>query len=181
MPYRSFSGSPTYYLSLGLCCCCYIQEVVSCTNAFKATSHILSIVASVKLYVKAFDLLGLKFCAGQKRYGFICILLHADIQLCQHHLLKMFSFIHCIILASLSKKSGVHSFVDLSQGLQFSSIDPHVCFYANTKLFYCYSSILKLEIRDGDASRSFFVRIVLGLLAYVFHMKLRIVFTKSVK
>ena len=147
----------------------------------QATSHFLLYQVSVTRFIlRSLIHLDLSLVQGN-RYGLICILIHVNKQLCQHHLLKMFSFIHCIILASLSKKSGVHSFVDLSQGLQFSSIDPHVCFYANTKLFYCYSSILKLEIRDGDASRSFFVRIVLGLLAYVFHMKLRIVFTKSVK
>ena len=37
------------------------------------------------------------------RYVSICILIHADIQLCQHNLLKMLSIIHFIILASLSK------------------------------------------------------------------------------
>ena len=33
------------------------------------------------------------------RYGSICIPLHVDIQICQHQLLKMQSFLHCIILA----------------------------------------------------------------------------------
>ncbi|KAL6089503.1 hypothetical protein STEG23_016298 [Scotinomys teguina] len=37
------------------------------------------------------------------KYGLICILRHVDIQLYQHHLLKMPSFFHCIILASLMK------------------------------------------------------------------------------
>ena len=39
----------------------------------------------------------------EDKYGSICILLHFDFQLFQHHLLKMLSFSHCIILASLSK------------------------------------------------------------------------------
>ena len=37
------------------------------------------------------------------RYGSICNLLHVGIQLCNHHLLKILSFFHCTILASLSK------------------------------------------------------------------------------
>ena len=37
------------------------------------------------------------------RYGSTFILLQVDIQLCQHHLLKMLSFFHCIPLAPLSK------------------------------------------------------------------------------
>ena len=40
---------------------------------------------------------------GGNRYGSICILLHVNIQLCQHHLLKMLFFFYCTILASLSK------------------------------------------------------------------------------
>ncbi|CAO2631641.1 hypothetical protein LEMLEM_LOCUS21397, partial [Lemmus lemmus] len=37
--------------------------------------------------------LDLSFVHGD-RYGFIFILLHVDIQLCQHHLLNMLSFFH---------------------------------------------------------------------------------------
>ena len=37
------------------------------------------------------------------RNEFICILLHTDIQLDQHHLLKMLSLFHCIVLVYLSK------------------------------------------------------------------------------
>ena len=37
------------------------------------------------------------------RYGSIDFLLHEDTQLVQHHLLKILSFSHCIVLASLSK------------------------------------------------------------------------------
>ena len=54
--------------------------------------------------------LDLSFVHGD-RYGFIYILLQDGIQICQHHLLKILSFFHCIILASLSK-SGVHRCVD---------------------------------------------------------------------
>jgi hypothetical protein len=46
--------------------------------------------------------LDLSFVWGDK-YGSTCILLHADIQLVQHHLLKMLSLFHCVVLAFLSK------------------------------------------------------------------------------
>jgi hypothetical protein len=44
--------------------------------------------------------LELTFMVGD-RYGSIYIFLHTGIQLDQHHLLKMRSFVHCIFLASL--------------------------------------------------------------------------------
>ena len=37
------------------------------------------------------------------RYGWIRILLHDNLQLCQHHLLKTLSFFHWMVLAPLSK------------------------------------------------------------------------------
>ena len=46
--------------------------------------------------------LDLSFMQGDK-YGSVYVLLHADIQLYQHNLLKMLSFFHCMVLASLSK------------------------------------------------------------------------------
>ena len=46
--------------------------------------------------------LDLTFVYGDN-YESICILLHDGIQLCQYHLLKMFSFFYWMILASLSK------------------------------------------------------------------------------
>jgi hypothetical protein len=53
----------------------------------------------------------------------------------------------------------------LFPGLSFYSIDQPVCFYANTMfcfvlfvcLFYYYCSVVQLEIRDGDTSRSSFI------------------------
>jgi hypothetical protein len=46
--------------------------------------------------------LDLSFVQGHKN-GSIHILLHDNGQLCQHHLLKMLSFIHWVVLAPLSK------------------------------------------------------------------------------
>ncbi|KAL6094026.1 hypothetical protein STEG23_003930 [Scotinomys teguina] len=42
-------------------------------------------------YIEVFDPLGLEFVHGN-RYGSILYLLHIDIELCQHHLLKILSF-----------------------------------------------------------------------------------------
>ena len=77
--------------------------------------------------------LDLSFVHGD-RYGSIFILLEVDIQLCQHHLLKMFSFFHCVLLAPLSKIRCLQV-CGLILGSLIHSIGKHLCFYANTKLF----------------------------------------------
>ena len=56
----------------------------------------------VRLMLRSLIHLDLIFVHGDK-YGSTFILLQVDIQLCQHHLLKMLSFFHCIPLAPLSK------------------------------------------------------------------------------
>ena len=70
-------------------------------------SSVLPTFSSIRFSVAGFMLrplihLDLSFVHGD-RYGPIFILLHVDIQLCQHHLLNMFSFFHFIFFASLSK------------------------------------------------------------------------------
>ena len=72
---------------------------------------------------------------------------NAYIQLCQHHLLKRF-FFHGIIFGSLSSIK----YVNLCVGLLLESIDQCVCFYANAVFFPYYSSLLEIEIKDGDTS-----------------------------
>ena len=57
---------------------------------------------SLSSYTEVFDTLDLSFVQGDK-YGSICILLHADIQLDQHHLLKMLSFFHYMVLTFFVK------------------------------------------------------------------------------
>jgi len=70
---------------------------------FETLAHFFSISLSVSglmwISLIHFDL---SFVHGDKN-GSICILLHADLQLNQHHLLKMLSFFHWMILAPLSK------------------------------------------------------------------------------
>ena len=125
-------------------------------------SRLFPTFSSIRFTVSGFMLrslihLNLSFVQGD-RYGSIFILLHADIQLDQHHLLKMLSFIRCIFLASLAE-SCVHRHLDLLLGLQFDSIDKPVCFYANIMwgFFYYYCFEEQFEIRDGDASGSYFI------------------------
>ena len=74
-------------------------------------SSVLPAISSVKFSVVGFMLwslihLDLSFVHGE-RYGSIFILLHVDIQLCQHHLVNMLSFFHLIFFASLSKIRGL--------------------------------------------------------------------------
>ena len=58
----------------------------------------------VKFILRSLIHLVLRFVHGD-RYGSTFILLQVDIQLCQHRLLKMLSFFHCILLAPLLKTS----------------------------------------------------------------------------
>jgi hypothetical protein len=83
------------------------------------------------------------------------IYIHADIQLGQHHLLKMLSFFHCLVLA-FCKISSVHRCVDLFQDLWFNSTHQTVSISIPCS-FYYYCSVVQLEIRDGDISRSSFI------------------------
>lgn len=57
------------------------------------------------------------------KYGFICSLLHADIQLDYRHLLKMLSFLLFCVSGFFikKKKTGVHRGMDLYLSLQFDS------------------------------------------------------------
>ena len=81
------------------------------------------------------------------RYGHTCILLHANIQIDQYHLLKMPSFFHCRFLTSLSK-TNVHRYVGLCQGLLFHYNCELVKFIVNIvklvilpKVFYMLNTI----------------------------------------
>lgn len=51
--------------------------------------------------------------------------------------------------------------------LQFDFIEPYVCFYVNTMLFYYSISVVQFEVRDGDSScSSFIVQDWLAILNY---------------
>jgi hypothetical protein len=63
------------------------------------SSSRFSVCSSMLRSLIHFDL---SFVQGD-RYISICILLHADIQLEQHYLLKTLSFFHCMVSNSLPK------------------------------------------------------------------------------
>ena len=102
------------------------------------SSRLLPTFCSIRFSVSGFTLrslihLDLNFVQGD-RYGSICILLHADIQLDQHHLLKMFSLFHCMSWFLCQ----IQVCVCLFLGLCFDSIDQPVCFYTKTmQVFVC--------------------------------------------
>ena len=79
-------------------------------------SSVLPTFSSMRFSVVDFMLrslihLNLSFVHGD-RYGSIFILLHVDIQLCQHYLLNMLSFCHFIFFGFFCQKSGIHRYVD---------------------------------------------------------------------
>jgi len=90
----------------------------------------------------------------EDKNGTICILLHADLQLNLHHLLKMLFFFHWMVLAPLSSD---HRCVGSFLGLQFYSIDLPVCLCTNTMWLYHCCSVVYLEVRDGNSPGSSFI------------------------
>jgi hypothetical protein len=99
--------------------------------------------------------LDLTFIQGNK-YGSICILLHADIHLSQHHLLKTLSF-SIVWFWLLCQKSSVHMYVLLFLGLWFNCIDQPVWFYTNTMQILSPSYCSTSWGQDSDSSKSSFI------------------------
>ena len=84
-------------LSQCLCYCCCIQEVISSVNVFKNTSHFIFYQVQWNLIcVKVLIHLILRFLHCD-RYESICIFLHVNIQLHQHHLLNRLAFFLFIV------------------------------------------------------------------------------------
>jgi hypothetical protein len=111
--------------------------------------------------------LDLRFVQGDK-HGLIYILLHADHQLNQHHLLKILSFFHWMLLF-LCQKSSVHGCVGLFLVLRFYTfIYLHVSVPIPCSFFVClfvclfvlffnhHCSVVQLEVRDCDSSSNFY-------------------------
>ena len=117
------------------------------------------------------------------KYGSICICLHADCQLDLHHLLKVLSFFHCMILVSLSKIKGpqVYGFI-LGSSILFHWLTC-LCNILIPCNFYHNCSVEQLEVRDGDSPRSSFVEnsFHYSRFFFLFHMKLRIALSIYVK
>jgi hypothetical protein len=77
-----------------------ISPVTTCSRLFPTFCSIIFSVFGFML--RSLIQLDLSFVQGDKN-GLIYILLHDNCQLNQHHLLKMLSFFHWIVLAPLSK------------------------------------------------------------------------------
>ena len=108
-----------------------LSPVAMCWRLFPTFSSIKFSVSGFML--RALIHLDLSFVQGD-RYS-ICILLYADIQLEQHHLVENIFLFPSYISSFFIKKSSVHSCVNLCMGLRFNSIDWHVCFYGNFIVF----------------------------------------------
>ena len=124
-------------------------------------SSVLPTFSSIRFSVVGFMLrslidLDLSFEHGD-RYGSTFILLHVDIQLCQHHLLNMLSFFHVIFFCFFVKNQMFIGMWIKYPGLQFCSIGPPVCFMVIPGCFQSCSSVVEFKIRDCDAFRSSFI------------------------
>ena len=113
----------------------------------------------------------------------IWTLLHEDIELEEHHLLKMFSLYLCMVLTSLSKlvSIGVWVYVWIFNLIPLINLSVSIPI-SHSFYYYCY--VARLEVRESNTSRSSFI--VQGCFSYpgifgFFHMKLRIILSKSVK
>jgi len=100
--------------------------------------------------------LDLSFVQGDKNRS-ICILLHVDLQLNQHHLLKMLSF---FLLDGFS--SFVKDQVIIGVWVNFWVFNSIPLIYLPVSVpisynFYHYCSVILLEVRDGDSPRSSFI------------------------
>ena len=91
------------------------------------------------------------------KYGSICILLHVGIQLYQHHLLKIFSLSHGMVVDSLSKIKFLQVCEFISGSLIQLHLSTSLCFYHLPYSFDYYCSVVQLEVRDSDISRSSFI------------------------
>jgi len=89
-----------------------------------------------------------------EKYASICILLHADIQFDQHHLLKIFSFFPNAYFWLLYQNVfiGVWIYDWVFSWIPLINVS---VFIAIPCCFYNYSSIIQPEIRNGDISSSY--------------------------
>jgi hypothetical protein len=91
------------------------------------------------------------------RYRYICILLQVDIQFDQHHLLKKLSFFPLYGFILFFKNQ-----VSTGVWIHFRACNsiPLIIVFVPISIpcsFYYYCSVIQLEVRDVDTSRSSFV------------------------
>jgi len=108
------------------------SPVPMCLRLFSNFSSINSSVSG--LMWRFLIHLDLSFVQGDKN-GSISILLYADLQLNQHHLLKMLSFFHWTVLAPLSKIKRLQVCGSLLDR-QFCCTDLPACLCTNTIKFW---------------------------------------------
>ena len=111
--------------------------------------------------------LDLSFVQGDKNRS-ICILLPADLQLDQHHLLKMLSF-STVWFWLLYQRSSNHRCVGLFLDLQFYSIDLPVCLCTNTMWFLSLLLYSIYSLKSGMVIPSevlLLLRIVFAMLGF---------------
>ena len=100
-----------------------------------------------------------ELCTGGNKKRSICILLHAGSQLSQHHLLKMVYF-SPLDGFGFSVKDQVTIGVTIGMWVYFRVFNssPLICLslYQSCGFNY-YCSVVHLEVRDGDSTRSSFI------------------------
>ena len=100
MPYRSFSvlWGPIYWLLISAWATDLLFRKLSpvqmSSRLFPTSRSVLRFIVS-GFILSSFIHLNLSFVVS--RYESLCILLHGDIQVYKHHLLKMFSVFHCMV------------------------------------------------------------------------------------
>ena len=111
---------------------------------------LLSGIVSLYLCLISFIHLDLSFVQGD-RYGSICILLYTDIQLDEHYLLKILSFLHCVFWALSNIK---WPFVKFCMHLQLDSVYQCVHFYTNIIFLLLLYFFKIFKIREDNISES---------------------------
>ena len=107
-------------------------------------------------YVEVLSNLDLSFVQGDKNTS-ICILLSADCQLNQHHLLKMLSFFPLDGFGSFDKQKWPYVCRFISRSLIVFLWSTCLSLYQYHVCFYHYCSIIQLEVRDADSPRGSFI------------------------
>ena len=119
-------------------------------------------VQSDRINADVFNPFGLEFCRDNlsyhgDRFGSTFILLQVDIQLCQHHLLKMLSFLPLYTFCSFVENQ---VFIGLWVNIRVFYSIPYVNFSVVMPIPSCFqycSSVIEFEVRDGNACRSSFI------------------------
>ena len=117
------------------------------------------------------------FVLGDK-YRSICIHPLVDVQLDLQHLLKIFSFFffHCMTFMSKSSVGGCVTYFWVFDLIPLTNLFISIGIPCS---FYSDCSVVRLETRDDDTSRNYFI-IYSHLAFFVFDRKLRIAVSHSV-